>query len=63
MKKQHLVKYLLKHGCRLAREGEHEYWHSADGTSGAAVPRHREIKTGTARSICRDLGIPVPPEK
>ena len=28
-----------------------------------AVPRHKEIKTGTARSICRQLGVPVPTKK
>jgi hypothetical protein len=26
----------------------------------AAVPRHNEIKTGTVRAICNDLGIPNP---
>lgn len=63
MKKQRLVKHLKEHGCFLHRQGEHEYWLSADGTRGAGVPRHKEIKTLTAKSICRDLGIPVPPEK
>lgn len=63
MKKQHLDKHLKSHGCHLARQGEHEYWRSADGMRGAGVPRHKEIKTGTVRSICRDLGIPAPAEK
>jgi hypothetical protein len=26
----------------------------------AAVPRHNEIKTGTARGICKELDIPPP---
>lgn len=26
----------------------------------AAVPRHREINTQTARAVCKDLGIPPP---
>ncbi len=30
MKKQRLVKHLKEHGCRLERQGEHEYWHNAD---------------------------------
>lgn len=64
MKKQRLVKYLGEHGCYLDREGgRHEYWRSADGERGAAVPRQREIQTATMKSICRDLDIPVPNEK
>ncbi|MCC8179582.1 MAG: type II toxin-antitoxin system HicA family toxin [Planctomycetes bacterium] len=63
MKKQRLVKYLKNHGCYLARQGEHEVWESADGLRGTGVPRHKEIRTGTVKSICRDLGIPFPPDK
>ncbi|MCD7895942.1 MAG: type II toxin-antitoxin system HicA family toxin [Planctomycetaceae bacterium] len=62
MKKKRLVAYLKTHGCYLVRQGEHEYWASADGKHGTAVPRHVEIKTETARSICRKLQIPKPRE-
>ncbi len=64
MKKQRLVRHLVENGCSLYRQGgEHEYWRSNDGECGARVPRHREIKYGTARAICRDLNVPPPPEK
>ncbi|MCD8138745.1 MAG: type II toxin-antitoxin system HicA family toxin [Planctomycetaceae bacterium] len=63
MKKKRLVEYLKSHGCYLVRQGEHEYWSSADGKYGAGVPRHVEIKTPTVRSICRSLHIPRPPDK
>ena len=64
MKKTRLVRYLVSHGCFQYRQGsDHEFWCSADGQRKAAVPRHVEIKTPTMRRICRDLGIPVPPEK
>lgn len=63
MKKQRRDKHLKQHGCVLRRQGEHEYWVSADGARGAGVPRHKEIKTGTVKGICRDLGIPAPAEK
>ena len=26
-----------------------------------AIPRHREIKPGTVRTICRQLDVPLPP--
>lgn len=64
MKKQRLVRHLVENSCVLYRQGkEHEYWRSVDGAYGSRVPRHREIKLGTARAICRDLDIPPPPEK
>ena len=64
MKKQKLVKYLTEHGCCLVREGSsHEYWRNDGGTGSAAVPRHKEVKAQTIRSICRDLGIPAPVER
>jgi predicted RNA binding protein YcfA (HicA-like mRNA interferase family) len=64
MKKQRLARHLVEHGCFLYRQGkEHEYWRNSDGASGTHVPRHREIKYGTARAICQDLNIPPPPEK
>ena len=44
----------------MVREGAgHTIW--ARGERRGAVPRHRELKAGTARAICNDLGI-TPPE-
>ncbi len=63
MKKHDFDKHLKSHGCRLLRQGEHEYWCSADGTRTAGVPRHKELKTPTTRSICKDLGIPAPAQR
>ena len=61
MKRRDLVRHLLSHGCRQVRDGaSHAWWTDATGTRFTAVPRHREVKTGTARGICRDLGVPPP---
>jgi predicted RNA binding protein YcfA (HicA-like mRNA interferase family) len=62
MKRSELLAHLSSHGCRLEREGgRHSIWiHPATGDI-QAVPRHREIKKFTARSICRKLNIPEPP--
>ncbi|MDP9383915.1 MAG: type II toxin-antitoxin system HicA family toxin [Actinomycetota bacterium] len=62
MKKRDLDRHLTAHGCRLVREGaNHELWENPASGTRATVPRHREIKTPTARGICRQLGVPVPP--
>ena len=47
----------------MLREGaRHSVWAIGGPESEqiAAVPRHNEIKTGTVRAICNDLGIPTP---
>ncbi|HEX7010969.1 MAG TPA: type II toxin-antitoxin system HicA family toxin [Phycisphaeraceae bacterium] len=64
MKRTKLLQHLQRHGCQLDREGtRHSLW--VNPTTGAiqAIPRHREIKAGLARKICRDLSIPPPTEK
>ena len=61
MKRTDLVAHLLKHLCVLEREGgSHSIWRNPATGDIQAVPRHREIKKFTARSICRKLGIEVP---
>ncbi len=61
MKRRDFIRHLESHGCYLDREGAN---HSIDRNpvNGrcAAVPRHREIKETTARTICDQLGIPRP---
>ncbi|MDQ3608266.1 MAG: type II toxin-antitoxin system HicA family toxin [Actinomycetota bacterium] len=43
------------------REGaNHAIWTNPALDRRAPVPRHREIPTGTARAICRQLGVPAP---
>jgi mRNA interferase HicA len=45
----------------LYREGgSHTIWLNPKNHKIASVPRHREIKTGTVRAICRQLEIPEP---
>jgi mRNA interferase HicA len=63
MKRRALLAYLRNHGCMLLREGgSHSWWaHSVSGKR-SAVPRHAEINNYLARKICRDLGVPEPPQ-
>jgi mRNA interferase HicA len=61
MKRRDLVRHIERSGCSLDREGANHsiYRNPANGRC-AAVPRHREIKETTARTICDQLGIPRP---
>lgn len=61
MKRNDLLAHLSNHRCRLEREGaRHSIWINPATGDIQAVPRHREIKKFTARSICRKLAIPEP---
>ncbi|MBV8870222.1 MAG: type II toxin-antitoxin system HicA family toxin [Acetobacteraceae bacterium] len=56
-----LEAHLLECGCQKLREGaNHAIWANPERDLRAPMPRHREIPTGTARAICRQLGIPPP---
>ncbi|MGH2745351.1 MAG: type II toxin-antitoxin system HicA family toxin [Thermoleophilaceae bacterium] len=60
MRRRELERHLSAHGCRLDREGaKHAWWVGPKGRS--AIPRHREIKPGTVRAICKQLGVREPP--
>ncbi|MDQ1266086.1 MAG: hypothetical protein QG635_1238 [Bacteroidota bacterium] len=60
MKRKDLIRYLLRHGCLLEREGRsHTVFYNPNSNKSSTVPRHREINTYTARGICSDLDIPV----
>ena len=61
MKRRDLVHHIERAGCYLDREGANHsiYRNPANGRC-AAIPRHREIKETTARTICDQLGIPRP---
>ena len=62
MKKRELERHLSDHGCQLVRQAaKHEMWENPATGERATVPRHREIKTPTARGICRQLSVPAPP--
>jgi predicted RNA binding protein YcfA (HicA-like mRNA interferase family) len=61
VKKRELQRHLTAHGCTLARQAaKHEMWENPATGQRTVVPRHREIKTQTARGICRQLGIAMP---
>ena len=58
MKRAKLEKILRQHGCRIGREGgKHTLWTNPQTGQWATVPRHTEIKRGTARGILEDLSI------
>ena len=61
MKRSVLLAHITAHGCVLVREGgSHSIWKNPGSGEIQAIPRHREIKKFTAKSICRKLGI-IPP--
>lgn len=61
MKLRKLEKHLRRHCCRVQREGgSHTIWENQLNGRVQAVPRHKEVQTNTARSICRVLKIPPP---
>lgn len=57
MKKSELIKRLREAGCFLSRQGSgHEKWTNPKTGKSQFVPRHaREVATGTAHSILREL--------
>lgn len=61
MKRRDFIRHLERHGCELDREGKRHsiYRNQANGRC-SAVPRHREIKETTARTICDQLDVPRP---
>jgi predicted RNA binding protein YcfA (HicA-like mRNA interferase family) len=59
-----LEQHLQKHGCHFDRHGaSHDIWLNPSLLKETVVPRHREIPTGTARAICKQLGVPNPAGK
>jgi mRNA interferase HicA len=61
MKRAKLEEHLHKYGCEFDHHGgRHDIWLNPVNLSQAPVPRHREIKSGTVRNICRQLGIADP---
>jgi len=61
MKRRDLEKHLRQHGCRFDRHrGKHDGWINEVNLKWTTIPRHREIKVNTVRSICRALDVPEP---
>jgi predicted RNA binding protein YcfA (HicA-like mRNA interferase family) len=60
MKVGELVRIIKKNGCQFKRNGsEHEIWVNSKNGCEAQIPRHyaKELKTGTAKRILKDLGL------
>jgi hypothetical protein len=63
MNRRALERHLRDHGCQFNHHGKkHDFWVNPRNLAIAPVPRHKQIKRGTVRSICRILGIPLPSE-
>jgi len=61
MKLADLERHLRRQGCVFHREGgAHSIWFNPTNRKLASVPRHREIKVGTVRAICKQLEIAQP---
>jgi YcfA-like protein. len=61
VKREALLAHLRSYGCDLVREGgSHSIWVNLATGEMQAVPRHKEVKRFTTKSICRRLGIEVP---
>lgn len=60
MKASELVRLAKKHGCIIKRHGaEHDIWINPKTGKTASIPRHqsKEVATGTAHNIIKDLGL------
>jgi predicted RNA binding protein YcfA (HicA-like mRNA interferase family) len=56
-----LNRHLQANGCHFVREGtKHTVYRNAAAGKHSTIPRHREIKDGLVRKICRDREIPRP---
>lgn len=63
MKRRDLLRRIRDEGCALVRHGsDHDWYRNVITGAMEAVPRHREIKETTARSIIRRLSAPAPDE-
>jgi hypothetical protein len=61
LKRKDLERHLRDHGCVIHHHGgRHDVWLNPENLNKTPVPRHREIKKGTALGVCRILGIPKP---
>jgi predicted RNA binding protein YcfA (HicA-like mRNA interferase family) len=64
MKRRKLLQHLLQNGCVFEREGgRHTTVYNPGTNRQSRVPRHREVKAGLVREICKQLDIPPPREK
>jgi predicted RNA binding protein YcfA (HicA-like mRNA interferase family) len=60
MKVSELTRLAKKYGCHIKRHGsEHDIWINPKTGGTTSIPRHqsKEIPTGTASKIKKDLGL------
>ena len=58
MKRNELIKELIKAGCFLKRHGSrHDIYENTNNGKVAPIPRHTEIKETLCRLIKRQLGV------
>lgn len=60
MKRRDLERHLRDHGCREVGGSKHAKWRGPSEEV-SALPRDGQIGPGLVRAICRQLGVPVPP--
>ena len=61
MNRGEFERHLRSEGCVLQHHGaKHDVWMDPTTPACVPVPRHRTLKRGTCRGICRILGIPFP---
>jgi predicted RNA binding protein YcfA (HicA-like mRNA interferase family) len=61
VKRRARERHLRDHGARPFQEGaSHTKWRGPAGGR-SVVPRHAEIGSGVAVAICKQLGVPKPP--
>ncbi|HEY4487400.1 MAG TPA: type II toxin-antitoxin system HicA family toxin [Candidatus Paceibacterota bacterium] len=59
MNRAAFIKHLEKNSCFLLREGaKHSIYRNLRTGQQTTVPRHAKLLTTTARSICKQLGVP-----
>jgi hypothetical protein len=62
MNRREFEAHLRAHDCEFLRHGSrHDIWINRVNGRHAPVPRHRIIKKGMVRTICRQLDVPIPP--
>jgi len=60
VKASELIRLAKKYSCYIKRHGsEHDIWVNPKTGNTARIPRHpsKEVKTGTAERIKKDLGL------
>ena len=58
MKRNQLIKKIIKSGCYLKRHGaKHDIYENVNNGKIAPIPRHSEIKESLCKLIMKQLGI------